>query len=160
MTIFNFSRNSDISNWEIEDDVVMGGRSNGHFKLNENGHGEFSGRISLENNGGFSSIQYNLEPVKVSQYSKAILRIKGDGKTYQFRIKSNMDEKASYVYDFKTTEDWMTVEVPFAEMIPQYRGRKLNLPNYQGETMSQVRFLIGNKKEENFKLLIDKIELE
>ena len=160
MTLFEFTKDSDISKWNIEDDVVMGGRSNGNFKINDDGYGEFTGTISLENNGGFSSVQYNMEPLKVDQYSKAVLRIKGDGKTYQFRIKNTTRDYASYIYEIKTTNDWMTVEVPFSEMIPQYRGRKLDLPNYQGKTMEQVRFLIGNKKEESFKLLIDKIELK
>jgi len=30
--IVNFNLNSELSNWKIVDDVVMGGRSNGNFK--------------------------------------------------------------------------------------------------------------------------------
>jgi NADH dehydrogenase [ubiquinone] 1 alpha subcomplex assembly factor 1 len=41
MTLFDFSKDSNLSNWRILDDVVMGGRSNGIFKLNEDNHGEF-----------------------------------------------------------------------------------------------------------------------
>ena len=44
MTLFNFDSKSDISNWRIVDDVVMGGRSNGNFKINDSGNGIF--RIS------------------------------------------------------------------------------------------------------------------
>ncbi len=160
LTIFDFNNKSDISNWKIVDDVVMGGRSNGNFKINKEGYGEFSGKISLENNGGFSSLQHQMKTLQVAAYSKAVLRIKGDGKTYQFRVKNSLNDNASYVYEFKTTEDWMTVEVPFKDMAPQFRGRKLDQPHYQGETMQQITFLIGNKKEETFKLLIDHIELK
>jgi len=159
-TLFNFSEHSDISNWRIQDDMVMGGRSKGHFKINNQGYGEFSGNISLENNGGFSSVGYKTETLNVSEYSKAVIRIKGDGKNYQFRIKNRSSDYPTYVYEFETTKDWMTVIIPFKKMKPQFRGRKLDMPNYQGETIEEVIFLIGNKKEQSFRLLIDKIELD
>lgn len=160
MTLFDFKPNSDISNWKIIDDAVMGGRSNGHFKLNPKGYGEFSGHISLENNGGFSSLRYNFKTKSSSDYSKFILKIKGDGKNYQFRVKTKGSEDASYVYEFETTTDWMTIDIPFNKMHPQYRGRKLDQPNYPGKEMEEVTLLIGNKKEESFMLLIDWIKLE
>ncbi|MEM6516069.1 MAG: CIA30 family protein [Bacteroidota bacterium] len=159
MTLFDFNPEIDISKWQIVDDVVMGGRSNGNFNLDQNGHGEFSGFISLKNNGGFSSVRYRMPKLNVENFTKAILRIKGDGKNYQFRIKSNSREYATYVYEFETTEEWSTIEVPFEKMRPQFRGRKLNMPNYPGETIEEITFLIGNKKEESFKLLIDSIKL-
>ena len=160
MTVFEFTNDSDISNWNIVDDVVMGGRSNGNFEINVEGYGKFHGKISLENNGGFSSVQYQMQPLNVVQYSKAILRIKGDGKTYQFRIKNSTRDYTSYVFEIKTTKDWMTVEVPFYDLAPQFRGRKLNQPNFQGKTIEEITFLIGNNKEEHFELLIDRIDLE
>lgn len=160
MVLFDFNANSNVSKWNIVDDGVMGGLSNGNFKLNEKGHGVFSGYISLENNGGFSSLRYETDRLNVSKFTKAILSIKGDGKIYQFGIKSNKSDYVSYIYEFETSDNWMTVEVPFEKMSPQFRGRKLNMPNYEGGTIAEVTFLIGNKKEESFKLLIDKIELD
>ena len=46
--IFNFNKNSSISNWIVVDDVVMGGKSSGNFQLNKDGKGVFSGKISLD----------------------------------------------------------------------------------------------------------------
>jgi hypothetical protein len=43
-TLFDFNKTSDTSNWRIVDDVVMGGRSNGSFEINTEGHGKFSGK--------------------------------------------------------------------------------------------------------------------
>lgn len=160
MIIFNFSSDSNISNWKIVDDVVMGGRSNGEFRLSKEGHGEFSGKISLENNGGFSSVRYSFETVDSSNYSKFLIRIKGDGKEFQFRVKANSNSRHSYIYKFSTTGEWQTVEIPFAEMSPSFRGYALDIQNYNGEQMEDVVFLIGNKKTESFKLLIDSIILE
>ena len=158
--IFNFSLDSNISNWKIVDDVVMGGRSNGEFRLSKEGHGEFYGNISLENNGGFSSVRYSFETVDSSNYSKFLIRIKGDGKVFQFRVKAHSKSRHSYIYKFSTTGEWQTIEIPFTEMSPSFRGNALDIPNYNGEQMEDVVFLIGNKKTESFKLLIDSIILE
>ena len=46
--IFDFNKNSSISNWIVVDDVVMGGKSNGNFQLNKDGKGVFYGKISLD----------------------------------------------------------------------------------------------------------------
>lgn len=160
MTLFNFTTDSDISNWKILDDVVMGGRSNGDFKMNTEGHGEYTGRVSLKNNGGFSSLRYNFETKTTATYSKFILRLKGDGKSYQFRVKDKRYNRYSFIYTFKSTDDWQTIEIPFKDMSAAYRGYKVDIPNFEGNEMEEIAFLIGNKKEESFKLLIDSISLE
>ena len=160
MTLFNFDSKSDISNWRIVDDVVMGGRSNGDFKINDSGNGIFLGDVSLENNGGFSMVQYGFDTKKVSNYTKVCIKLKGDGKTYQFRIKENNSDYYSYVTSFETSKDWETIEIPFNSMYPAFRGRKLDAANYSGEQMEMIAFLIGNKKAEAFNLEIDSIILK
>lgn len=160
MTIFDFNKNSDLSNWRVVDDVVMGGRSDGAFTLNEAGHAVFHGEVSLENNGGFSSVRYRFPQKDVSDYEKVVLRLKGDKKQYQFRVKSDDKDSHSYVYAFETTGDWETIEIPLSEMQPQFRGRRLNMPNYPNEVMKEIAFLIGNKKAQDFKLILDSIVLK
>jgi hypothetical protein len=160
MTIFNFNSSSDISNWQILDDVVMGGRSDGHFKVNSEGYGEYTGKVSLENNGGFSSLRHYFNTVDSDDFSKFKLRIKGDGKTYQFRVKDKRNQRYSYIFKFNTTNEWQTIEIPFSEMYASFRGNRLNIPNFKGDQMEEIAFLIGNKKEQTFKLLIDSISLE
>lgn len=159
-TLYNFNSNSNSRDWYIVDDVVMGGRSNGDFKITDDGHGLFSGSVSLENNGGFSSVRHRFSTKDVASYSGFILRIKGDGKSYQFRAKTSSRDYASYIYEFETTSDWMTIEIPFSEMYPSFRGRRLNQPNFEGNYLSEIAFLIGNKKSQDFELLIDKIEIK
>lgn len=160
MTLYDFSLENNASDWYILDDVVMGGQSQGQFKINNDGHGMFFGTVSLENNGGFSSVRYHFKTKDVSNYSKITLRIKGDGKTYQFRLKKNAEDNASYIYEFKTSKDWMSIDIPFSEMHPGFRGQKLQRPNFEGDYMSEIAFLIGNKKAQDFKLLIDCIKLK
>jgi hypothetical protein len=158
--LFDFHTDADIRRWNIVDDGVMGGLSAGRFRINEAGHGEFSGTVSLENNGGFSSLRYYFNPMEPSQYSKFVIRLKGDGKTYQFRVKSQANEYYSYICDFKTTGDWQSVEIPFGILYPSFRGRTLNMPNYPGKQLGEIGFLIGNKKAESFQLEMDWIGME
>lgn len=159
MTIFDFNKDSDLSNWYVVDDVVMGGRSDGSFLLNEEGHAVFSGAVSLKNNGGFSSVRYVFGKTDVSGYQKAVIRLKGDGKLYQFRVKSSNRDRHSYIAYFQTSGSWESIEIPLAEMYPSFRGMTLNMPDYPGKQMAEIAFLIGNKKAEDFRLEIDKIEL-
>jgi len=159
-TVFKFNKASNISNWSIVDDVVMGGRSSGNFYLNKEGHGIFEGRVSLDNNGGFSSVRYNFAKMSIKSYSKIILKVKGDGKSYQFRLKSKSTDYYSYITSFKTSEDWEIIEVKLSDLYPAFRGRNLNIPNFDKDNIEEIAFLIGNKREENFKLEIDYIELK
>jgi NADH dehydrogenase [ubiquinone] 1 alpha subcomplex assembly factor 1 len=158
--IFDFNKSSNIKNWIVIDDVVMGGKSSGSFKLSSDGYGIFMGDISLENNGGFSSVRYRFEKILINKSTKISVRIKGDGKKYQFRIKSNSGDYYSYISPFSTTGEWQEIEIPLKDMYPSFRGRKLDQPNFSNDAIEEITFLIGNKNKEKFQLLIDKIELK
>lgn len=158
--IFDFSKDVDISSWRVVDDVVMGGVSRGNFKINEKGNGLYFGTVSLENNGGFSSLRFRFDKINVSKYSKVVLKIKGDGKNYQFRLKDKFRNYYSYIQVFSTSKDWQLVEINLSEMYPAFRGRKLNMDNFSSESIEEIAFLIGNKKAQSFQLEIDEIYLE
>tara|TARA_B100001146_G_scaffold224965_1_gene245317 strand:+ start:49942 stop:50430 length:489 start_codon:yes stop_codon:yes gene_type:complete len=157
--IFNFSKESDISSWRVVNDTVMGGESNAKFRLNDAGNGVFEGHVSLENNGGFSSVQYAFKTLDVSPDDTILLRVKGDGKTYQFRVKDKRSTDHSYISEFETTGAWQTLHISLKNMYPQYRGQRLRRPNFDKDQIEQITFLIGNGKVQDFKLEIDSIEL-
>lgn len=157
--LFLFDSEVNLSNWSIVDDVVMGGRSNGRLYLNDDGKGVFEGSVSLENNGGFSSTKYKFRKKDVTSFDQITIKIKGDGKRYQIRVKSDIDEDASYIKHFDTNGDWETLAFDFQDLHPTYRGSALSLPNYPGKEMEEVSIMIANKKSEDFKLLLDRIEL-
>jgi len=158
-TLFDFTQSSDIRNWRIVDDVVMGGRSSGEFSITEDGHGEFSGDVSLENNGGFSSVRYPMADMPIEADGTIRILLKGDGKTYQFRIKHNRRYEYAYVHEFETTGEWQEINIPMDDMYPVYRGRRLNRPDFSHDSIEEVAFLIGNGRPQSFRLLIDKIEM-
>ena len=79
--LFDFTKDADSSQWYIVDDGVMGGLSQGNFRINDDGNGEYSGRISLDNYGGFSSLRYRCGPTKIDNHTHLVLKVKGDGKS-------------------------------------------------------------------------------
>lgn len=159
LTIFNFNKDSNTQGWTVVDDVVMGGQSSGKIKINEDGNGVFEGEVSLENNGGFSSLRYRLDKTEVKGFSKIVIKILGDGKKYQFRIKSNSSDYHSFIAPFSTSGEWQEIKIKLQSMYPSFRGQKLNMPNFSNDYFEEITFLIGNKKNESFQLMIDKIEL-
>ena len=158
--IFDFNQKSNLKDWVIVDDIVMGGKSSGSFKLSPEGYGVFKGSISLDNNGGFSSIRYKFDKKSIKEFTKIVFKIKGDTKKYQFRIKSNSADYYSYITTFTTNGEWEEIQVPLKSMIPSFRGRILDKPNFSNDSIEEIGFLIGNKNEEIFQLFIDKIELK
>ena len=158
--LYEFSAESDLQDWYVVNDGVMGGLSTSTLSFSDSGHGLFTGTVRLENNGGFCSLRHRFARKEVQGYRALKIRVKGDGKTYQFRVKTNSRDYYSYVYDFQTTSDWMEIQIPFEELKPAFRGRQLNMPGFPGASMEEVGILIGNKKAEDFRLLIDWIRLE
>ena len=87
------------------------------------------------------------------------IRLKGDGKNYQFRVKTNKNQKYSYITTFSTSGEWQTIQIELSELYPSFRGRKLDLPNFKHSTLEEITFLIANKNNESFELQLDKVEL-
>ena len=159
-TLFQFSQDADIRGWEVEDDAVMGGRSKGRLIINEAGNAVFSGDLSLENKGGFSSVKYAFPPIRVSDCQAIVLGLKGDGKRYQLRVESGPRASHAYAADFETSGDWQTIEIPFSILHAIHHGDWLDQPGYPGKTMSGIQLLIGTGKAESFQLEIDRIWLK
>jgi hypothetical protein len=114
----------------------------------------------MANNGGFASIQLNTTIKLVEEKKFIVLRIKGDGKRYEFRLKGDNSQSESYVQQFDTSGEWENIKLEISKFYPQYRGRKLNIPNFNFKSIEELSFLIANKQEEDFELLIDWIGLE
>jgi NADH dehydrogenase [ubiquinone] 1 alpha subcomplex assembly factor 1 len=158
--IFDFKADTSLKDWYVVNDGVMGGLSRGSLKLDAEGHGLFSGKISLENNGGFSSIRYDCGPIDLKGYRFISLKVKGDGQRYQFRVKSSRKDYYSYISYFETTGEWQVLKLPLDSMYAVFRGRRLDMPDFSGNVLEEIGILIGNKKAASFELRIDSIGLE
>ena len=142
-------------NWKVVNDTVMGGRSSSRWTSNSSAF-IFEGNLSLENNGGFASIRCELKNNDLSNEDGIYLKVKGDGRKYQFRIQSKVSRWANYSKEFKTKKDLVqTFYLPFKDFKPSWRGRRLNnLPTLKGEDVVGIGFLLGDKIQGKFKLEI------
>jgi hypothetical protein len=95
--------------------------------------------------------------IQVKEYTSIVIKLQGDGKEYQFRIKSNSGDYYSYIAPFSTSGEWQEIVIPLKDMYPS--GRKLTNLIFQKILLKKLPFDRKQKKGE-FKLLIDKIELK
>lgn len=156
-TLYSFPEQN-RGNWRLQNDTVMGGRSQADLSMTDEGHARFSGRVSLENNGGFCSIhQETDDPYVVADKSSFQLRLQGDGADYKFRVRTP-NGRHLYGFTFPTQAGkWETISIPFAAMTAQWRGRDVDVPNYAGEDILEMQLLIGNGKEQSFVILVEEI---
>ena len=147
--------------WDVVNDSVMGGISNSQVLQND-GNLVFTGNVSLANNGGFASIRTPLD-VKNQNITKIVLRVKGDGQTYQLRLRTNeyMDG-AAYTRSFSTTKsEWLNIEFLPEDFQLTYRGRLLEQqPTISFKEIKQLGFMIAGKQAGEFRLEVEKIEFK
>jgi hypothetical protein len=144
--------------WRAINDGVMGGLSQSGMSVTESGIGVFAGHVSLENNGGFASVRTSLGDTDLSAFSGLALRVKGDGRRYRLRLRTdNRFDGVAYQATFETSrEGWQVVELPFDAFLPTYRGRTLrDVPPLNTAAIYQLGFMIADKQEGRFRLEID-----
>ncbi len=160
--ITDFSaRSADKMRWQIVDDRVMGGRSLGRFEFSDEGTLLFQGTLSLENNGGFSSVRSSSVDLDLSQSAGLVLRVRGDGRTYQVRINTEAKYRSwnvSFRASFDTVKDeWIEVVLPFEQFSAGFRG--LSLPDvvFDPAAIRRIGILLGDKSPGSFRLEVDSI---
>jgi monofunctional biosynthetic peptidoglycan transglycosylase len=158
LLIFDFTKPDDRNQWRPINDTVMGGVSASQLQTTKEGFALFTGTLSLENNGGFASLQSKPSAYDFIGYEGLAIRIKGDGKRYKFSLKSNIFlDSPRYEAVFTTDKGvWATVTIPFNTLVPTFRGTVLT--NETPLDISKVKsfsFLISDKQAGPFRLEID-----
>jgi hypothetical protein len=141
--------------WRITNDGVMGGLSNGEMTIAQD-HGIFSGSISLDNNGGFSSVFRAVDNLPQS-YKKLVINTEGDGQAYQLRLIIYVNGyRLAYKHDFKTVANKRENHIfELADFKATFRGRAIpNAPLLNSEDIKEVGFLMTKKVSGQFALSI------
>ena len=157
ITLIDFS-DDDRGEWYVINDVVMGGLSQSTIQLTGRKTGVFAGTLSMENNGGFASVRIGMGPRDLSPYAGLEIRVRGDGRSYQLRLRTDEGfDGIAYRAHFETREgEWITTRIPFDNFLPTFRGRTLNdAPALDRSGIHQLGFLLADKKPGSFSLEID-----
>ena len=146
-------------NWNIVNDTVMGGRSSSRWLSNSSSTSTFEGFLSLQNNGGFASVRHDLEKIDLTNTEGIYLKVKGDGRKYQFRIRSQASRWANYSQEFKTKGGKVqTFYLPYKDFKAGWRGRSItDLPVLTGKDIKGIGLFLGDKIEGKFKLEVTDI---
>jgi NADH dehydrogenase [ubiquinone] 1 alpha subcomplex assembly factor 1 len=156
-TLFDFQVASNSTVWQVVNDDVMGGVSTSQFQVLTDGWAVFSGTVRLENNGGFASIRSAPLRVNLTGLSAFVVRVRGDGQTYKFCVRTEEGFDAPlYQCSFKTKRgEWQEHRMGFSDFVPTFRGRVLtDVPSLNPATVSSVGFLISDKQAGPFRLEI------
>jgi NADH dehydrogenase [ubiquinone] 1 alpha subcomplex assembly factor 1 len=145
--------------WEVVNDDVMGGVSDSTVSVSERGTAFFSGNVSLENNGGFASLQARFRPIDISDFDGLDLTICGDGNRYGFWLRER-NQRVVHQFEFETEPGvWATVRVPFNELEPNFFGDWVNADPIDLTQVSAMSFIIDNGQAGAFALEIQRIAL-
>jgi hypothetical protein len=155
--LIEFTDAEEIPRWTVINDAVMGGISQSRFELLPAGTALFSGQLSLENNGGFASIRRRSSKYNLDACSGIILKVQGDGRTYQFRVKTD-DQYDGVAYRTlfpSNARQWQTIALPFAGFSASFRGKTVpGAPVLRPEQIRQIGFLLADKQAGPFRLEI------
>ncbi len=132
------------------------------MEVTQEGYGRFRGKVSLENNGGFTSTMAVIPAVSGENVNKIIVCAKGDGKRYSLRLKPAGEyREVSYRAYFVTGADlWQEHEFALQEFTPTFRGKVLSdVPPLTAQVLREIGFLIADKQAGPFELLVGRISL-
>jgi len=105
--------------WCFVTDKVMGGLSEGSLEVKKEGNDYFyrmTGKLSLENNGGFIQFRTKIKNHPSDKIFKGVrLRVRGNNHEYvvHLRTKYLLLPWQYYESAFQATDQWTTVELPF-----------------------------------------------
>lgn len=151
--MIDFTQPNEHKNWTVTNDNVMGGISTGELIYLDN-MSRFRGELSLENNGGFSSVKRSIES-PVHEIDSAELVFIGDGRTYQLRLTTSKDgNRVQYKHDFDTIKGEQLNKIfHFNDFQAVFRGSLLSdAPELKARDIKQIGFLIADKQPSLFEL--------
>jgi len=163
VTLLDFDDPADAALWRPVDDVVMGGVSRSAFEQAGPGVARFRGNVSLENFGGFASVRTPPREWDTAGAEAFVLRVRGDGKTYKFTIRTGDGfDGIQYQQRFTTTAGtWSDVRLPVREFVATFRGRRVPFaPSFDPAKARALGLMISDKQAGSFELLVDRIAIE
>jgi len=159
--LFDFTQPATANRWQAVNDGVMGGVSRGSFQVTPAGSLEFTGTLSLENNGGFASIRSKPANMGLKSTDTLLIKLKGDGRDYSLNLYINRPLMAfSYRATFTTKKgEWLEIRAPLANFVATSFGREVaNAGPVNPAEIIGIGFMLSDKKPGPFRLEIESIQ--
>ena len=162
-TLFDFSGADAAKDWQNVNDGVMGGVSEGKFKITDQKTLEFFGTLSLENNGGFASVRTKAQKLGFEEGATVVAKVRGDGREYLLNLYLN---KPLIAFSYRATvptkkDEWIEVKVPLDKFEATSFGRVVkDAGPVDPKEINSLGFMLSDKKAGPFKLEIKSIKVE
>lgn len=160
--VLDFAGPDSAQKWQAVNDGVMGGVSDGRFKITDDKTLEFFGTLSLENNGGFASVRTKPTELGIKAGDTLFVRVKGDGREYVLNIYTKSRRMAfSYRAPLPTKKDeWTEVEIPLADFIPTAFGRRVQgMGPVEPDQINGLGFMLSDKKPGKFQMQVEWVKV-
>ncbi len=162
-SLFDFTGADAAKEWQTVNDGVMGGVSEGKFKLTDTKTMEFFGTLSLKNNGGFASVRTKSKKLGLEKGDTLVAKVKGDGREYHMNLSVPTFQIAyNYRAVFQTKKDeWIEVKLPLYKFEATSFGQVVkNAGQVKPTSVNGLGFMLSDKKAGPFKLEIESIKVE
>lgn len=164
--VFSSGWAMDVADWRVVNDTVMGGVSQSTVTQHKKQGVVFQGKLSLENNGGFTSARYQVANGDWRRYDALQLTINGDGRSYIATIRTTgLQNRGLYYRQTFQTEAGreQTLTLDLADFAPYSYGRQISGAPVLLSQSSQVEtfgVMLADKNPGPFKLQILAYEME
>ena len=160
--VIDFKEREKVADWYIINDGVMGGLSRGKAMIGEDGL-LFYGTVSLDNNGGFTSLRSPYSNFSLGQYTSVEIKYRSKGVRQAFQME--VDRRfylPNYKIPLQNTEDWTIVRVQLEE-VQQYRmgsktGRSLDIDTLAD--IIRVGYITNEKRAGDFAFEVAYVKFE
>jgi uncharacterized surface protein with fasciclin (FAS1) repeats len=159
----DFSDESVAKQWISVNDNVMGGISEGGFRISQDNTLVFSGNLSLENRGGFTSIRTRPKYLNLVGYDTIALRLKGDARLYYINLlNSSRSAASSYRAPIKTNKDnWQEIRISLKDFVYTSYGRIVTrAAPLKAKDIQSLGITLADKKAGPFRLELSWIRAE
>lgn len=160
--LFDFTGADAAKEWQTINDGVMGGISEGKFKITDKKTLEFYGTLSLERNGGFASVRMKAKKLGLEKGDVLLVRVRGDGREYSMNLHVPKPLVAfSYRATVQTKKDeWIEVKLPLDKFVATSFGRVVkDAGPVDPQEINGLGFLLGDKKAGTFKMEVESIKV-
>jgi monofunctional biosynthetic peptidoglycan transglycosylase len=158
--LFDFGDPDAAQRWQTVNDGVMGGVSDGQFKISDEKM-KFFGTLSLENNGGFASVRSRPTKLGLKKDDTLVTRVRGDGREYTLNLYVPRPRTAfSYRWTFKTQKNkWIEIRAPWDQFVATSFGRVVPNDPLNPTEVNALGFLLSDKQAGPFQLEVEWIRV-
>ncbi|MCS3645161.1 CIA30 family protein [Salinibacter ruber] len=154
LMLFTFD-GADAAPWRVENDGVMGGRSEGFVEVAD-GTLVFTGEVVTEG-GGFTSVRA-ASRADLSGYDGIELRVRGGGRTFELDVDDGTRSRGREVSrrgPVPTRDAWTTVRVPFDSLEETAYGEPVRVDPLDRSAVQSIGIYIIDGQDGPFRLEVD-----